>query len=57
MTSEEVLKNKMSSIACLNIPRDYPTEVKNIMKACWQQDHSQRPSFLLIAKIITNLIL
>lgn len=54
MTIEEV---QLSKTSCLAIPRDYPQEIKNIMKACWQQDPSQRPSFLLIANILTNLVL
>lgn len=57
MTSDEVLKCEMSCIACLNIPKEYPLEVKHIMRACWQQDPSKRPSFLLIARILTNLTL
>ena len=55
LTDEEVLEQQISSVACLKIPKSYPPEIKNIMKACWQQDASQRPSFLLIAKLITNL--
>lgn len=56
LTSEEVMELEFSRIACLQIPNEYPPGVQNIMKACWQQDPSQRPSFLLIAKILTNLI-
>ena len=39
----------------LIIPEVYPPTVKKIMKACWQQSPSKRPSFLLIASLLTNI--
>ena len=38
----------------LHIPEAYPATVKKIMKACWQHSPSKRPSFLLIASLLTN---
>ena len=40
----------------LEIPKSFPPTVVNIMKACWQSDPSQRPSFLLIAMLLTNVV-
>ena len=40
----------------LEIPKSYPPTVVNIMKACWQLNPSQRPSFLLIAMLLTNVV-
>ena len=39
----------------LSIPEVYPQTVAKIMKACWQQSPSKRPSFLLIASLLTNV--
>jgi serine/threonine protein kinase len=39
----------------LPIPDVYPPTVKKIMKACWQLSPSKRPSFLLIASLLTNV--
>ena len=50
------MKVGMSSKASLRIPKDYPDEVKNIMKACWEQDPLLRPSFLLIANILSIIL-
>lgn len=38
----------------LTIPLAYPPTVKSIMKACWQHNPSKRPSFLLIASLLTS---
>ena len=40
----------------LPIPEPYPENVARIMKACWQHEPSQRPSFLLIAMILTGVV-
>ena len=40
----------------LDIPTSYPRTVVDIMKACWQRDSSKRPSFLLIAMLLTNVV-
>ena len=40
----------------LDIPSAYPPTVADIMKACWQRDSSKRPSFLLIAMLLTNVV-
>ena len=39
----------------LPIPEVYPPTVVKIMKACWQQSPSKRPSFLLIASLLTSV--
>ena len=39
----------------LQIPEAYPAIVEKIMKACWQHSPSKRPSFLLIASLLTNV--
>ena len=39
----------------LHIPEVYPPTVARIMKACWQQSPSKRPSFLLIASLLTKV--
>ena len=39
----------------LAIPEPYPPTVESIMKACWQHNPSKRPSFLLIASLLTNV--
>ena len=39
----------------LHIPEAYPATVVRIMKACWQHSPSKRPSFLLIASLLTNV--
>ena len=38
----------------LPIPEAYPSTVVKIMKACWQHSPSKRPSFLLIAKLLSS---
>ena len=38
----------------LGIPEPYPPTVAKIMKACWQQIPTKRPSFLLIASLLTT---
>lgn len=38
----------------LPIPEPYPPTVKRIMKACSITDPTKRPSFLLIASLLTN---
>ena len=40
----------------LAIPDSYPSTVVRIMKACWELDPMKRPSFLLIACLLTPLI-
>ena len=40
----------------LEIPKSYPPTVTRIMKACWQLEPSERPSFLLIAMLLTNVV-
>ena len=40
----------------LDIPSAYPPTVADIMKACWQRDSSKRPSFLLIAMLLTSVV-
>ena len=39
----------------LDIPEPYPPTVARIMKACWQHSPSKRPSFLLIASLLTSV--
>ena len=39
----------------LDIPEAYPPTVERIMKACWQENPSNRPSFVLIAQLLTSL--
>ena len=38
----------------LEIPEPYPPTVAKIMKACWRQIPAKRPSFLLIASLLTT---
>ena len=38
----------------LEIPADYPSIVERIMKACWQEEPTKRPSFVLIAQLLTS---
>lgn len=38
----------------LLIPEAYPTKVQRIMKACWQEDPTKRPSFIFIAQLLTS---
>ena len=40
----------------LEIPKAYPPTVARIMKACWQLEPAKRPSFLLIAMLLTNVV-
>ena len=40
----------------LHIPEPYPEDVKTIMGACWQDQPSERPSFLLIALVLTTIV-
>ena len=37
------------------IPESFPSTVKKIMKACLITDPTKRPSFLLIASLLTNI--
>ena len=39
----------------LHIPEIYPLTVARVMKACWQQSPSKRPSFLLIASLLSSV--
>jgi serine/threonine protein kinase len=39
----------------LHIPEIYPHTVARVMKACWQQSPSKRPSFLLIASLLSSV--
>lgn len=38
----------------LAIPAAYPPTIVSIMKACWQHHAQKRPSFLLIASLLTS---
>ena len=38
----------------LPIPKEYPPKVERIMKACWQEEPAMRPSFSLIAQLLTS---
>ena len=40
----------------LEIPKSYPPTVADVMKACWQYEPLKRPSFLLIAMLLTNVV-
>ena len=40
-----------------DVPKDCPETVKKIMKACWYQTPSSRPSFLYISTLLSNTIL
>ena len=39
----------------LLIPEVYPLKVQRIMKACWQEAPTQRPSFIFIAQLLTSV--
>ena len=39
----------------LDIPKEYPPEVRSMMQACWNEDPTTRPSFFLISNILTRL--
>ena len=45
---------KIRSGIRLEIPSQYPSTIERIMKACWHREPSKRPSFLLVASILTN---
>lgn len=45
---------KLSKGLRLLIPKAYPPKVERIMKACWQEDPELRPSFMLIAQLLTS---
>ena len=57
---KELNNPEVSASVCmgtrLDIPKSYPPTVASIMKACWQHDSSKRPSFLLIAMLLTNVV-
>ena len=55
MTNEEVKQRVISGKARLQVPTDYPAIVQQIMRACWQDEPSERPSFLLISELLANL--
>ena len=38
----------------LAIPEEYPSKVERIMKACWQENPTKRPSFIFIAQLLTS---
>ena len=38
------------------IPDNIPTEISQIIRACWQQEEDKRPSFTKILKLLENLI-
>jgi serine/threonine protein kinase len=38
----------------LQIPKAYTPKVERIMKACWQETPELRPSFMLIAQLLTS---
>ena len=38
------------------IPDNIPTEISQIIRACWQHEEEKRPSFGKIVKILENLI-
>jgi serine/threonine protein kinase len=38
----------------LQIPKAYPPKVERIVKACWQEGPELRPSFMLIAQLLTS---
>jgi serine/threonine protein kinase len=46
---------KITSGVKLKVPSQYPPTVQRIMKACWHSQATKRPSFLLVASILTNL--
>jgi hypothetical protein len=55
MTNDEVRQRVIFDGLRLPIPSEYPTDIQSIMKACWNKDPSNRPSFFLISNILTNL--
>ena len=38
------------------VPRGCPPMVARVMKACWHADPNKRPSFLLIATLLTTKV-
>lgn len=46
--SKEVIQ-KINAGYTLTIPSDYPKEVQDIMKSCWNHEPSKRPSFIYIS--------
>lgn len=55
MTNQEVIANICAGMR-LSTPKPYPETVKSIMKAWWQNEPSERPSFLLTAMVLTNVV-
>jgi serine/threonine protein kinase len=52
----EVVTNTCMGTTRLEIPKSYPPTVVDTMKVCWQHEPSKRPSFLLIAMLLTNVV-
>ena len=55
MTNPEVVANVCTGTR-LDIPEEYPDDVRSLMKVCWKNEPSERPSFLLIALVLTNVV-
>ena len=55
MSNMEVATNVSHGMR-LSIPQAYPQSVVEIMKACWQDIPSQRPSFMLCACLLTSAV-
>ena len=39
----------------LPIPDVYPSKVQRMMKACWQEEPTRRPSFIFIAQLLSSV--
>ena len=48
---------KVSEGYRMPVPRGCPGIVAKIMRACWQHEPGNRPSFLLISKLLTQALL
>ena len=55
MNNMEVATNVSQGLR-LSIPQSYPKSVAEIMKSCWQDIPSQRPSFMLCAFLLTSVV-
>lgn len=54
LTEIECIARITSGLVKLETPSQYPLTIKRIMKACLHKEAAKRPSFLLVASILTN---
>ena len=40
----------------LDIPKEYPEKIQEMMNACWRKEPTERPSFLILSSILSQHI-